>query len=337
MTEPFVSMVTCVYNDEPYLDQCIKSVLAQSHQEFEYIICNNHSTDRSGEIAADYASKDSRIRVVSPPSFVPQVKNFNFALRQIADRAQYCKMLHSDDWMYPQCLQQMIEVAESNPRIVLVSAYRLIGDKPNAFGVPLERSSFPGKEACRWQLLGTAYPFGSQSTVMYAADVIRKRAPSFFPENRFFLDVDIAFRLLADGDFGFVHQILTFSRDQPDSITEGARHFNFFPLLQYLMVEQYGRDLLSAKEFKTRYEEVTAELYRGMGAQWLRDKVGRKKNKRFWEFQRQHLGAIGVEIRPALLAKGVVTAGLHLLGSLGTLKEKLRNEMTKGAVRPHQP
>ena len=33
----------------------------------------------------------------------------------------------------------------------------------------------------------------------------------------------------------------------------------------------------------------------------------------------------------------VVTAGLHLLGSLGTLKEKLRNEMTKGAVRPHQP
>jgi glycosyltransferase involved in cell wall biosynthesis len=334
MTEPFVSMVTCVYNDELYLDQCIKSVLAQSHQEFEYIICNNHSTDRSGEIAADHAAKDSRIRVVSPPEFLPQAKNFNFALRQIDDRAKYCKMLHSDDWMYPQCLQQMIEVAESNPRIVLVSAYRLIGDQPNAFGVPLERSSFSGKEASRWQLLGAAYPFGSSSTVMYAADVIRKRAPSFFPENRFFMDVDIAFRLLAEGDFGFVHQILTVSRDQPDSITEAARHFNFFPMLEYLMVEQYGRDFLSKKEFRTRYKEVTAELYRGMGAQWLRDKVGGKKNMRFWDFQRQHLGDIGVEIRPALLAKGVVTAGLHLLGSLGTLKEKLHSEMTRGTVRP---
>ena len=57
MTEPFVSVVTPVYNDEPYLEECIRSVLAQSHQDFEYIICNNHSTDRSGEIAADYAAQ----------------------------------------------------------------------------------------------------------------------------------------------------------------------------------------------------------------------------------------------------------------------------------------
>ena len=109
-------------NEIPYLEECIRSVLAQSHQDFEYIICNNHSTDRSGEIAADYASKDSRIRVVSPPEFSPQAKNFNFALREISGRSKYCKMLLSDDWMYPQCLRQMIDVAEPNPRIALVSA-----------------------------------------------------------------------------------------------------------------------------------------------------------------------------------------------------------------------
>jgi len=324
MTERFVSVVTCVYNDEPYLEECIKSVLSQSHQEFEYIICNNHSTDRSGEIAADYAAKDSRIQVVSPPEFLPQAKNFNFALRQIADRAKYCKMLHSDDWMYSGCLEQMIEVAESNPRIVLVSAYRLNGDKPDCFGVPVGRSTFPGKEPCRWQLLGTVYPFGTESTVMYRAEVVRNRAPSFFPEDRFFIDIDIALRILADGDFGFVHQILTFSRDQADSVTDRASRLNFSGLLHYLMVEQYGRDFLSKEEFKQRYDEVTAGLYRGMGAQWLRDIVRLKEKKEFWEFQRKHLGNIGVEIRPALLAKGVVNAGLYLLGSLGTLKEKLR-------------
>src|SRR6185503_3859337 len=84
MTDPFVSVVTPVYNDEPYLEECIRSVLSQDHEDFEYIICNNHSTDRSGEIAADYASQDSRIRVVSPPEFSPQAKNFNFALREIS-------------------------------------------------------------------------------------------------------------------------------------------------------------------------------------------------------------------------------------------------------------
>jgi len=333
MSEPFVSVVTPVYNDEPYLEECIKSVLAQSHQEFEYIICNNHSKDRSGDIAADYAAKDSRIRVVSPPEFSPQAKNFNFALNHINGRAKYCKMLLSDDWMYPQCLQQMIEVADSNPRIVLVSAYRLIGDEPDCFGVPVERSTFSGKEACRWQLLGTAYPFGSQSTVMYAAESVRKRAPSFFPENRFFMDVDIAFRLLADGDFGFVHQVLTFSRYQADTVTDVASHFNPWWLLQYLMAEQYGRDFLSAEEFKHRYSEVTADMYRGLGEQWLKDLVRGKKKTAFWEFQRQHLGDIGVEIHPALLAKGVVAAGLNQMGSFGALAKKVRNKMAKGAAK----
>ena len=329
MSEPFVSVVTPVYNDEPYLEECIRSVLAQSHQDFEYIICNNHSKDRSGEIAADYAAKDSRIRVVSPPEFSPQAKNFNFALSQIDGRAKYCKMLLSDDWMYPQCLQQMIEVAESNPRIVLVSAYRLIGDRPDCFGVPVERSSFSGKEACRWQLLGTCYPFGSQSTVMYGAEAVRKRAPSFFPENRFFMDVDIAFRLL-----GRWRLRLRAPGSHLQSLSARYRHrcCEPFQLVAAVALPDGGAvrpDVLSPEEFKKRYNEVTTEMYQGLGEQWLKDIVRRKKKNGFWEFQRQHLGDIGVEIRPALLAKGVVTAGLNLVGSLSTLAKKVRNETTK--------
>jgi glycosyltransferase involved in cell wall biosynthesis len=331
MTGPLVSVVTAVYNDEPYLEECIRSVLAQTEQDFEYIICDNHSTDGSGEIAADYASQDARIRVVSPPEFSPQAVNFNFALGQISDHSTYCKMVHSDDWMYPQCLQQMIDVAATNPRIALVSAYRLIGDQPDCFGVPVEQSSFPGTEACRWQLLDTAHPFGSQSTVMYRADVVRERAPSFFPEDRFFGDVDMAFRILRDADFGFVHQVLTFSRYQPETVTDTASHFNWWPLLQYLMVEQYGRDVLAPQEFAARYDEVTTEMYRGLGEQWLKDRVRFSTKQGFWEFQRQHLGDIGVELRRDLLARGVVSAGLRMLGSPSTFVSKVRNERSKSA------
>jgi glycosyltransferase involved in cell wall biosynthesis len=329
MTTPFVSVVTPVYNDEPYLEECIKSVLAQSHQDFEYIICNNHSTDRSGEIAADYASQDSRIRVVCPPEFSPQAKNFNFALSEISGRSKYCKMLLSDDWMYPQCVQQMIDVAEPNPRTALVSSYRLIEDQPDCFGVPVERSSFPGTEPCRWQLLGTARPFGSQSTVMYSARVVRDRAPSFFPENRFFMDVDVAFRILGNADFGFVHQVLTFSRYQSDTVTDTAQNFNCWPLMHYLMMEQYGRSFLTGQEFEARYDEVTTDMYMGFGEQWLKDRFRFRKKKGFWEFQRQHLGDIGVDLRPTLLAKGVVAAGLSILGSPGTFITKVRNELSR--------
>ena len=142
MSEPFVSVVTPVYSDEPYLEECIKSVISQSHQDFEYIICNNHSTDRSGEIAADYAVDGfTHPRRQSARVFTAG-KELQLRPRQIDDRAKYCKMLLSDDWMYPQCLQQMLEVAVANPRIVLVSAYRLIGSRPDCFGVPVGRSTF---------------------------------------------------------------------------------------------------------------------------------------------------------------------------------------------------
>jgi len=331
MSGPFVSVVTPVYNDEPYLEECIRSVLSQSHQNFEYIICNNHSTDRSGTIAADYAASDPRIRVVSPPEFSPQAKNFNFALREISGESKYCKMLLSDDWMYPRCLEQMIEVAETNPRIALVSAYRLIERRRDCFGVPAGSCSFPGREACTWQLLGTAFPFGSQSTVMYNAQVVRNRAPMFFPENRFFMDVDVAFRILKDADFGFVHQVLTFSRYQPETVTDTASHFNWWPLLHYLMMEQYGRDVLPPEQFEARYAEVTKELYKGLGEQWLKDKARLRRKKGFWEFQQKHLGDIGAELQPSLLARGVISAALSLLGSPSTFAKKVRNEISKNS------
>lgn len=142
------------------------------------------------------------------------------------------------------------------------------------------------------------------------------------------MDVDVAFRILKDANFGFVHQVLTFSRYQPETVTDVASHSNSWPLLQYLMVEQYGRDFLSEEEFNARYGEVTAGMYKGLGEQWLKDKIRFKKKAGFWEFQRQHLGDIGVELRPNLLAKGVVAAGLSLLGSPSTFVEKVRNEIS---------
>jgi len=54
---PLVSIVTPVYNGEPYLAECIESVLAQTYPNWEYIIQNNCSTDRTLEIASEYGKK----------------------------------------------------------------------------------------------------------------------------------------------------------------------------------------------------------------------------------------------------------------------------------------
>jgi len=332
MSESLVSVITAVYNGETYLEQCIKSVLAQTHQEFEYLICNNHSKDRSEQIARDYAATDARIRIVQPPTFLPQVQNFNFAYEQIAPTSKYLKMVHADDWLYPECLRRMTELADANPRVDLVSAYRLIETTPDCFGVPVYESVFSGREACRWQLLGTVFPFGSQSTVMYRADAVRQRSPKFFPEDRFFFDVDVAFRLLVGRDFGFVHQVLSYSRYQKGAITDEASHFNHWFLLMYLQLQQYGRDLLTPEEFETRLAQVSADMYRGFGEVWLKDRVRRNKRRKFWEFQNKNLAGIGMQIDSELLAKGVLSAGIRLIGSPSELATKLEDGVRR-AIR----
>jgi glycosyltransferase involved in cell wall biosynthesis len=332
MTSPLVSVVTPVYNDDPYLEEAIKSILGQTCEDFEYVICNNHSKDRSGEIAQDYAARDPRIRYVVPPTFLPQAKNFNYALTQISDQSRYTKVLFSDDWLFPDCLRQMTALASSDPGIALVSSYRLIERSPDCFGLEVGKTVFPGREVLRAQLLGKAFPFGTPSTVMWRSDVVRKRAPSFFPEDRQFFDIDVIFRTIAEEKFGFVHQVLSFARYQEGAESDTVSNYNWWYLFHLLTLEQYGRELLTPAEYSARYEAVCTDFYRGLGEVWLKDRVRRDKKDAFWKFQNKHLSALGLQIDNRRLTRGVLDAALYWAGHLGEIVTKTRNKL--GSARP---
>ena len=76
-------------------------------------------------IAESFAARDARIRIVETDRLLPQVQNYNFALRQISSQARYCKMVQADDWIYPDCLKEMVAAAETDPEIAIVAAYQL--------------------------------------------------------------------------------------------------------------------------------------------------------------------------------------------------------------------
>ncbi len=61
---PTLSIIVPVYNVENYLSACIESILSQTFTDFELILVDDGSPDRSGAICDDYARRDSRIRVV---------------------------------------------------------------------------------------------------------------------------------------------------------------------------------------------------------------------------------------------------------------------------------
>jgi glycosyltransferase involved in cell wall biosynthesis len=78
--KPGLAWLTLVYNMEDFWQSVLKASLSQTYRNFEYVIVNNRSTDRSLEIALDYAKKDNRIRVRNNDQFVGVMENHNIAL-----------------------------------------------------------------------------------------------------------------------------------------------------------------------------------------------------------------------------------------------------------------
>jgi glycosyltransferase involved in cell wall biosynthesis len=133
---PLVSVVTPVYNGESYLCECIESVLAQTHPHWDYTIVNNCSTDRTLEIAHEYAARDPRVRIWKSKTFVRVEQNYNNAFRQISPESKYCKVVAADDWLSPGYLEKMVGLAERHPTVGIVGAYGLMESNVNWQALP---------------------------------------------------------------------------------------------------------------------------------------------------------------------------------------------------------
>jgi glycosyltransferase involved in cell wall biosynthesis len=110
---PLISVLLTSYNRERYLAESIESVLRQTLMDFELVISDNCSTDRSLEIARDYAASDQRIRVSVNDRNVGQFQNRRRAA-ELA-RGEYLKYHDSDDVMYPHCLAVMVDALQAAP------------------------------------------------------------------------------------------------------------------------------------------------------------------------------------------------------------------------------
>src|SRR5206468_12040496 len=110
---PLISVLMTPYNREDYIAQSIESVLSQTCADFELIVSDDQSSDRTVEIARAYAARDARIRVSVNPVNLGDYPN----RRQAASlaRGTFLKYHDSDDVMYPHCLATMVEPLRREP------------------------------------------------------------------------------------------------------------------------------------------------------------------------------------------------------------------------------
>jgi len=110
---PLVSVLMTTYNREKYLVQAVESVLASTYENFELIIVDDQSKDRSLAIAQELAAKDSRIRVVLNEKNMGDYPNRNKAA-SIA-MGKYLKYVDADDLIYPTGLEVLVDGMERFP------------------------------------------------------------------------------------------------------------------------------------------------------------------------------------------------------------------------------
>ena len=333
--QPLVSIVTPVYNGEAYLGECIESVLSQTYQNWEYIILNNNSHDRTLEIAEQYRARDSRIRVHSNDTLLPIIANHNKAFRLVSDESKYCKVVSADDWLFPECLERMVGLAEANPSVGIVGAYQLSGGEGIWYvrnsGLPYSRTVVSGEEVCRAHMLGMLKVLGNPTSVMYRADLVRN-TDRFFPNPTAEADTSACLKHLRFTDFGFVHQVLSHERIHNVRVTTASLETNAYLSAAISDCQVYGEWYLTEREQEARIAELVEQYYSYLAASTFK-----LKGRRFWHYHVGRLYELGFRLDRLKLSVGVASKVLDLLlNPKSTVQMVLRrarlNRALKGAA-----
>lgn len=115
-----ISVIMPVYKVEKYIAKAIESILNQSFSDFEFIIVDDGTPDKSGEICDEYAKKDSRIKVIHQENAgAPAARNRAIDLAT----GKYLYFMDSDDWAEPDMLKDMYELAEKEDAQLVVTGF----------------------------------------------------------------------------------------------------------------------------------------------------------------------------------------------------------------------
>lgn len=117
---PKVSVIMGIYNSEATLDRAICSIINQTFTDWEFIICDDASTDKSYQIASAYAAQDARIKVLRND----QNDGCNLVLNRCIKEAkgEYIAIMDGDDISLPMRLEKEVAILDMNPQYGIVGA-----------------------------------------------------------------------------------------------------------------------------------------------------------------------------------------------------------------------
>ncbi|MEG5139781.1 MULTISPECIES: glycosyltransferase [unclassified Microcoleus] len=232
--QPLVSICIPTYNGEAFIEETIKSAIAQTYSNIELIISDDGSTDRTIAIAQTFQSQTSAdFRIILHRNYGLS-QNWNFCIKQA--KGEYIKFLFQDDLLAPECIEKMVAVAQQNPEIGMVFSPRAITIAEDESHPILRRASKSIKDLHKsWSNLKSIQPgkelladtnclnnpinkIGEPSTVLIAARVFAEIG-LFDSGLSQYVDLDMWWRIMGNYHIGFVDEKLSSLRIHPEQQT----------------------------------------------------------------------------------------------------------------------
>ena len=117
LMESLISVIVPVYKVEPYIRQCIDSIVNQTFRNLEIILVDDGSPDDCGNICDEYATKDKRIKVFHKQNGgLSDARNYGVARAT----GEYLSFVDSDDWIEPDMFEALVNVAENNKSDIVI-------------------------------------------------------------------------------------------------------------------------------------------------------------------------------------------------------------------------
>jgi glycosyltransferase involved in cell wall biosynthesis len=261
------------YNSEKYLRECLDSVLIQTFQDWECVISDDASTDKSVEIAREYEKKDSRFRVLTHKKNVGAANNWNRAKEN--NKSFATKILCADDYLMIDALKKQLDILKRYETAIVFSERNIVFSNGKELypRLPKYANRIPINEAFKYYINLGRNIFGEPVAALFRTDLFVK-SEGFYPKFEYSLDTSGYMAIARGHDVTFdksVVGVFRVSKNQWSYKLKGKQYSHVFDFIDHL-VEVEGIQVTKAEVLIGKIKVMISNLLRVLLYKILRDK-----------------------------------------------------------------
>jgi glycosyltransferase involved in cell wall biosynthesis len=261
------------YNSEKYLRQCLDSVLQQTFQDWQCVISDDASTDKSVEIAREYEKLDSRFKVLTHEKNVGAANNWNRAKEN--NNSFATKILCADDYLLKDSLKEQLNILQRNQTAIVFSERYIVFPSGRKLHprLPKYASNISFNDAFKFYINLGRNIFGEPVTALFRTDLFVK-SEGFYPKFEYSLDTSGYMAIARGHEVTFDNSVVgafRVSKSQWSHKLKGKQFAHIFDFIDHL-VEVEGIQVSKTEVLIGKIKVMGANLLRVILYKFLRDK-----------------------------------------------------------------